>query len=51
MTNLKKYLETKEERIGKSKRNESNNEECSVLEYIYGINWNYFDMCYSNDYK
>lgn len=43
MTNMKKYLETKEERIGKSKWNESNNEECSVLEYIYGINWNYFD--------
>ena len=43
MTNLKKYLEKREERIGKSRWNENNSEECSVLEYVYGINWNYFD--------
>ena len=43
MTNLKKYLEKREERIGKSRWNENNSEECSVLEYVYGINWKYFD--------
>ena len=43
MTNLKRYSETREERIERSRWNENNNEECSVLEYIYGINWNYFD--------
>ena len=43
MTNLKKYLEKREERIEKNRWNENNSEECSVLEYVYGINWKYFD--------
>ena len=43
MTNLKKYLEKREERIEKSRWNENNSEECTVLEYVYGINWNYFE--------
>lgn len=41
--NLRNYVREKEERISKSKWNKKCNGACSLLAYVYGVNWNYLN--------